>query len=74
MIVLIWSFKIKQIREFQFWFLRGLLYLLSFAKVQMFAYIHIMESDGLFVIGCLKSSGKYFMHIQDKNKFNNYQE
>ena len=31
-------------------------------------------AEGRLIVGCLTSSGKYIMHIQDENKSNNYQE
>ena len=29
----------------------------------------VLQKVGWLVVGCLTSSGKYFMHIQDENKF-----
>ena len=42
----------------------------SLCGIQIFACYMLMID--CLIVGCLTSSGKYFMHIQDENKFNNY--
>ena len=41
-------------------------------KQDTYRKINVLLNDW-YIVDCLTSSGKYFMHIQDENNFNNYQ-